>query len=247
MPKLKTKYSPHVQLLSALANFLLGFLFIFNYDFVWRFIVDISLFILIIYAVTNLVKIDLKKIKFNISISLQFFLAIIAFIYIYLNPTSYVRLFPFMVGWYIVLQALARFVKFVVFLSDKLKHKYFVLAEAVITLMFGLFLIIKPLDYINYLSYYIGSYFIFYGISDLLKSLNKLLFAKDAQYSMPVPVFIAALLPKNTLNNISKITNIETVDKESDLEVFIYLRADGFGQFGHMDFAYNGLTYSYGC
>lgn len=246
MPKLKTKYSPYVQLFSAFVNLLVGFLFIFNYDFVWTFIVGISFIVLIVYGITNLLIIDLKKRKFNISFSLQFILSVISIIYIYLNPESFVRLFPFMVGWYIILQSVARFIKFLVYVNDDLKYKYFILAEAIITFMFGLFLIIKPLHYLIYLSYYIGTYFIFYSLSDLLKSLNKLLFSKDAQYTMPIPIFIAALLPKNTLNNIDKITNIETIDKQSDIEVFIYLRVDGFGQFGHMDFSYKGLTYSYG-
>lgn len=247
MFKLKTKYSPFVQLVSALVSLLVGFLFIVNYDFVWRFIINISLLLLFVYAFTNLVNIDLKKKKINISISFQFILAIFGFIYIYINPSSYVRLFPFIMGWYILLQAIARFFKFAVYLADKLKYKFFVLAEAIITLLFGIFLVIEPLQYLIYLSYYVGSYFIFYGLSDLLKALNKLVLSKDAHYAMPVPIIIATMLPKSTLNNILDITNVELEDKPSDLEIFIYLRADGFGQFGHMDFCYKNKTYSYGC
>lgn len=247
MPKLKTKYSPFLQLISASISFLVGLLFIFNYDFVWRFIIAISLLLLFLYALTNLFNINLKKFKLSINISLQLILAIIGFIFISVRPAYYVSLFPFFMGLYILLQAISRFFKFIVYYVDKLKYKYIILIEAIITLIFSLFLLIEPLSNLIYLSYYVGAYFIFYGFSGILKALNKLIFARDAHYTLPVPIFIAALLPKNTLDNISEITNIEKEDKPSDLEVFIYLRADGFGQFGHMDFAYKGQTYSYGC
>ncbi len=247
MPKLKTRYSPFIQLASAFINLLAGFLFIFNYTFMWSFIVDVSLVLLFFYAIKNLVNFNFKDYKFNISISLHFLLSLVGLAYILFLPQSYIRLFPFVFGWYIIFQAIAKVFQFLVFLNDNLKYRYFILLEAIITFLFGFFLVVKPLTYIVYLSYYVGIYFIFYGLSDLLKSLNKLVFANDARFAMPVPVFIAALLPKNTLNNINKITNVETIDKKSDLEVFIYLKADGFGQFGHMDFAYKNKTYSYGC
>ena len=246
MFKLKTKYSPFIQLISSLASLIVGVLFIVNYNFVWKFIHSISLVLAFLYAISNLVKIDFKKYRLSISVSLQFVLALTAFIFINVKPVLYVSLFPFFMGLYILLQAIARFVQFAVYLTDDLKYKYIILLEAIITLVFSLGLIIDPLANINYLSYYIGVYFIFYGLSDLFKSLNKLIFARDAQYSMPVPVFVAALLPKNTLLNIEKIVNIETIDKKSDLEVFIYLRSKGFGQFGHMDFSFENKTYSYG-
>ncbi len=246
MFKLKTKYSPFIQLFSSIASLIVGLLFIVNYDFVWRFIHSISLILAFLFALSNLVKIDVNKKRLSISVSLQFLLALAGFVFINVKPALYVSLFPFFMGLYILFLAITRFIKFIVYLTDGLKYRYIVLLEAIITLIFALGLIVSPLDNINYLSYYVGVYFIFYGISDLIKALNKLIFAKDAQYSMPVPIFIAALLPKTTLLNIDKITTVETIDKKSDLEVFIYLRSKGFGQFGHMDFSFQGKTYSYG-
>ncbi len=237
----------YTQLFSGILTLILGIMFFVNYNYVWSKIISITILLLVLYTVVHIVEIDSENRKVRISMSIDVIISIGALILINLYSNYYVALFPIVVGVYLLLISLTRFVRAYVYFTDKLKYKYFVLIDAIVSLIFALALLNKPLANINYFSYYIGTYFIFYGSSFIMQGFTRLFLASDAQFSMPVPVFIGAFLPGNTLERITEITDVETEDKPSDLEVFIYLREGGMGQFGHMDFSYKGKTYSYGC
>lgn len=244
--KLRRRYSPYLQLISAILNLIIAILTIINYNFLWEKIYEITLILLITYTIVNIFRFDEANNKLNISITLNVFLSVFAIMFILIWPKIFISIFPFVFGIYIFLQAIIRFIKLFIFFKDRLNYRYLVLLEASITLIFSSILLFDDNKKFIYLSYYLATYLIFYALSDFLKAFNKIFFASDARFAMAVPIFVAAILPRNTLNDIDTLIKNTKEDKKNDLEVFIYLRKGVFGQFGHVDFSYKGLTYSYG-
>lgn len=244
--KLNENYPVYMDLLFSLFTIILGISFFINYEYVWDKFQSIVIILLLFNIVTNLVNYDKENKKMNISLSLEVILLIVALFFVHFYDRYFIALFPLFAGFYILLISLTRFVRTYIYFIDKLNFRYFVLLDAIISLVFSLRLFLKPLENTRLFSLYIGVYFIFYGISFFLRGFNQMFLASDASFSMPVPVFIGALIPANTLEKIDEITSFETEDLDSDLEIFIYLREGGMGQFGHMDFSYKNKTYSYG-
>lgn len=245
--RLNKGISAFMQLLGGTVTAIIGILFFVNYSFVWDKIVSITILILVFFVITSLFSYDSDNRKINISLSLEFIFAISAIILVSMFSDYYIALFPIMVGFYILAIAVTRFIRTYVYFVDKLKFRYFVLLDALISLFFAIILIIHPLSNIRLFSYYVGTYLIFYGSNFIMQGFTRMFLASDAQFTMPVPVIIGAFLPGNTLDRIEEITAVETEDKPADLEIFIYLRQEGMGRFGHMDFSFNNKTYSYGC
>lgn len=245
--KLNKHYPAYFEFIMGILIVVVGILFFIDYQFVWNQFQLIVFLILVTNTLLRIFKYDKKNKKLNISMSLEVIVLAIATAFVHYFAFYFKALFPLVVGFYILAIALTRFIRAYTFFVDKLKYKYLVLLDAIISLNFALGLILHPVSNSDVFSYYLGAYFIFYGVSFIMRAFNKIFLSSDARFSMPVPVFIAAFLPGNALENIDQITAIEKEDKPSDLEVFIYLREGGMGQFGHMDFAYKGKTYSYGC
>ncbi len=245
--KLNKRYPSYIELLAGILIIIVGIMFFIDYQFVWNQFQLIVFLILITNTILHIFKYDKENKKLNIQLSLEVFVLAVATTFVHYFSVYFKAMIPLIVGFYILAIALTRFVRTYTFFKDQLRFKYFVLLDAVISFLFAIGLIIHPITNTRIFSYYLGVYFIFYGISFFLAGFNKIFLAADAKFAMPVPVFIAAFLPGNALENIDEITSIEKEDKPSDLEIFIYLREGGMGQFGHMDFAYKGKTYSYGC
>lgn len=222
-----------------------GFSFFTNYAFIWEQILNISILLLIVYAITNIVSIDFKNKHLSLSISIEVILSIVSIILINMYSNIYLALYPIIIGAYVLLISISRFVRAYIYFQDQLKWKITMLFDAFISLFFAIALMIHPSRNFNVLSYWLGSYFIIYGLSFIIQGFSKMFLSSDALFTMPVPVFIGALLTGNTLDHIDELKNTEA-DIKTDLEVFIYLREGFFGRFGHMDFSYKGLTYSYG-
>lgn len=244
--KLRKRYSPYLQLFSGILNLAIAIIIFRDYNFFWQKINEIIIILLLTYTLVNIFRFDETKNKINISISLNVILSISTLVYINLYPHRFSNLFPFIFGIYILFQAFIRFIKTLIFFKDKLNYRYLVLLEAILTLVFSLTLLFNADKKLSYLAYYLAIYFTFYSLSDFLKAFNKLLFARDAKFALAVPIFVAALLPRNTLSEIDTLIKDTKEDTKSDLEIFIYLRKGGFGQFGHVDFSYQNKTYSYG-
>lgn len=243
---LNKTYPAYIDFILGFTAIIVGILFFVDYQFVWDKFQSIIVILIVINIFTNIVKYDKENKKMNFSLSIEVLLLFIALILIGNYNTYFIALFPLFAGFYILAISLTRFIRTFIFFVDNIRFKIFVLLDAIISLFFALRLLFHPVQNTKLFSYYIGVYFIFYGASFLLRSFNQIFLASNAQFAMPVPVFIAAFIPANALEHIEEIVSVETEDLESDLEIFIYLREGGMGQFGHMDFSYKGLTYSYG-
>ncbi|NLY62735.1 MAG: hypothetical protein GX074_02620 [Erysipelothrix sp.] len=219
--RLNKIYPPYLQIIAGILTIILGFLFYFDYYYVWYKIVDISIILLTIYTITSVITNEPESKKLKINLSFETLISFLSILFIYYFSEIYVSIFPLIIGFYILFLALSRFIRAYIYFTDKLKHKYLVLLDAIISLIFAIGLITHPLKNINYLSYWLAFYFMFYGFSFIVKGFNRLFVASDAQFSLPVPVFIGAFLPGNALDNIDLITSNEVEDVEVDLEVFI--------------------------
>ena len=243
---LNKHYPAYLQFIFGLLTIWMGVLFFINFEWMWDKIQFISVTFLVVFSILHLIQFDKDKKKMNIVLSLDVILMLAAALFIHLFEDLFIAMFPFAFGIYLLFIGISRLIKTYVFFQDKVRFRYLVLLDAIITLIFSLGLVLHPMKNKNAFSYYLGAYFIFYGLSFTIQGFNKMFISKDAVFSLPVPVFISAFLPAATLDNIDKITSVEKEDKPADLEVFIYLRDKGMGKFGHMDFSYGGKTYSYG-
>ena len=108
-----------------------------------------------------------------------------------------------------------------------------------------------------------GAYLLFYGVN-LLGDFTRELLRWDEDglrvkryIRLPMPVFLATLVPLQTLHRFNRnmrpvpevleIKNAKRMDSEPCLEIFIHLAADCARGLGHVDLSLDGTVYSYGC
>ncbi len=175
---------------------------------------------------------------------------------------------PLLFGIWFVINAVLRLVLAIQCIVMKLVGEARHLIVFVVSLGFGLSLILKPLKRIEDLTFLIGLYFIFYGVFILFDFFEELMKWDEVatkirrRARIPVPLFIAAFIPKKVFSGVNKYFEetdldsnqyIYTQSKELkneakvDLEIFIHLKKEGFESFGHVDICYENYVYSYGC
>lgn len=136
-------------------------------------------------------------------------------------------------------------------------------ALSLISLAFGYLIFKNPLSSVITISKLSGIYLVFAGMTFLGDFLSDFLhtdFAKDnikPRVYMPLPVFIAAMVPRKVLKKINSaisnsaediIKGYEYVPSENPrLEVYIHIGNDILGKLGHMDLCFDNVVYSYGC
>lgn len=175
---------------------------------------------------------------------------------------------PLLFGLWFIVNAGLRLVLAIQCIVMKLVGEARHLIVFAVSLGFGLSLIFKPLKQIEDLTTVIGIYFIFYGIFMILDFFEELMKWDEVatkirrRARIPVPLFIAAFIPKKVLSGVNKYfedtdfeknqyiyTQTKELENEAkvDLEIFIHLKEEGFESFGHVDICYENYVYSYGC
>lgn len=174
---------------------------------------------------------------------------------------------PFLFGLWFIVNAALRLILAIQCIAMKLVGEARHIIAFLVSLGFGLSLIFKPLKQIDDLTFVIGLYMILYGIFTLsdffeeLMSWDKVATKIRRRARIPVPLFVAAFIPKRALSSINRYFESTDAEKnrvymrskalvninEVDLEIFIHLKEEGFESFGHVDICYEGKVYSYGC
>lgn len=175
---------------------------------------------------------------------------------------------PLLFGIWFIINAGLRLVLAIQCIVMKLVGEARHLIVFAVSLGFGLSLIFKPLKQINDLTTVIGIYFIFYGIFMIFDFFEELMKWDEVatkirrRARIPVPLFIAAFIPKKVLSGVNKYFEENDLEKNQyiytqtkelendakvDLEIFVHLKKEGFESFGHVDICYENYVYSYGC
>lgn len=174
---------------------------------------------------------------------------------------------PFLFGLWFIVNAVLRLILAIQCIAMKLVGEARHIIAFLVSMGFGLSLIFKPLKQIDDLTFVIGLYMILYGIFTLsdffeeLMSWDKVATKIRRRARIPVPLFVAAFIPKRALSSINRYFESTDAEKnrvymrskalvninEVDLEIFIHLKEEGFESFGHVDICYEEKVYSYGC
>lgn len=239
----------------------LGTLLIIGRDNFVGFIAYAVALILIIIGIVN----SLKNI-----ISKEDKLITMNFIYSLLNiasgavisfyPKLFVDVFPMLFTLYILIEAVIKTAVFVIYKENDLNERFGVLVRATTTYIFFVIMAFFPLfrENVTYIlagiyAILLASSYIFAGIESMIsiKKLNKI----KRKVKIPLPIFIAAFIPRQALKEINvafrpyrskKQIEIEKENEVGDIEVLIHLKEGTFESFGHVDLYYNGKVISYG-
>ena len=101
-----------------------------------------------------------------------------------------------------------------------------------------------------------GIFFLIWGIRSLILTITRRnpygFLAAHTHWSLSVPLLAGALMPISAYISIHSLQHSSTADlpipsDDDSLHVYIYLHGTGFERFGHIDIAYKGMIYSYGC
>lgn len=255
----REKLNIALLLVTGLFFILLGILFLFRAKFIWQFIYTLVLIGFIglgCVQLLSLLKSKTKIIKWN-----TIFSALVCFgfsFYIFLNPTKFFAFIPYVFGWWALLNSIIRMITYYVYKRDRLRNRFWILCDALITLTFALVLILNPLRHIIILSYLAGAYLIFYGTVQMIEFNKEVIpssitkaFKNHTRFG--TPVILSAFIPRQVYSSISdlikqhKLDPLEDVRSNDDIEIFIYMKPKGPESLGHMDISYKGTIYSYGC
>ncbi len=236
---------------------IIGILFLIHSNASWKvlYILTVVFFFYTPAAmIINLLHHDKQKTK------LDTFLIIFDFlfaIYILSVPAKFMSFVYVFVGWWIVAHGLISFINFYVCLQDRLKGAPQKLFNGIFSILLGTFLIWSPnMGSKSWLlAAAAGVYFCFYGGISLLTHLNlakKEYGRKHTAVTVSLPVILNAFLPLRAYVSIHHLLQDSNglplkAEEPHDLEVYLYLNGHGPESFGHLDIAYKGTIYSYGC
>lgn len=218
--------------------------------------------LLMIYAISNIIKLITKKdathkrnglvmqLMLNITISSIFFFA----------PKIPLSLFSLIFGLYIILNSIIKLVNYIIFKINHISGRFVELIVFTFYLVFGIFCVSMPSSHLKTILFIIGLYFILLGSTYISDFITQLIPAKQKnnfkrRFKITLPIFLSVLIPHQTLNQISKKGNVDEYvpkkifkkddDNKTDLEVLIHVTKKGYGITGHADICFEGKIYSY--
>ena len=175
------------------------------------------------------------------------------------NKTRFLSIFPFLFGVYMLMNGIGKFLTYIIFKNREKENYYKILLGSLIDLIFSYIMITAPSKNIERLAIILGLYLILFGVTyfyDYLKVEFPNRFGDKRRLRVTLPIIIATFIPYEVLLSLNKIINtwktpVKISNKNTtgnvDLEILIHVRKDNVGRWGHADFAYNGIVYSYGC
>lgn len=176
-------------------------------------------------------------------------------------PKQFSSLYAFILGGYMLLLAIIKYIDFIILRANRTKGRYKVLFDAVIITGFALPLFLNASMNINRAFLITAVFCIFYGITILGDFMDEItpIEKKDQikkRIRVNMPVLFTSLLPKKAVSSINKLLEVDDdgiIEEESfkvnqvpDMEVFIHVTEQGFGTIGHADVYFDGLVYCYG-
>lgn len=185
-------------------------------------------------------------------------------IFILSFPKMPSRIFILVFMVYILALALTRGLNYIILKNNEVKGRWIDLFTCIFYMLFTLFLIVSPSLREGLVMNIIGIYFIAYGFmylkdffSALLPIKSKNNFKRHIRISLPV--LFQAIIPKVVLDKVNEVLSTDEnegikvkdlneyhSDEKADIEVYIHVTKEGFGQVGHVDICIGDEFYSYG-
>lgn len=194
----------------------------------------------------------------SLLLSLLKLLLLIMLFYMRLIPNLSFLIVSIVVNLYFLLISFIDLVTYAMYHHHKIRPRLFLLLDG----LFLLALAISGLLNLNPKStfHFIGIYVLLYGFTSLKDGItfdNSTQTKKRRRKRRSLPIFIAALIPRRTLEKINAymenqpsqhLQSIYNVTKHQkvNFEIFIHVMKEGFGAIGHVDLAFEGRIISFG-
>lgn len=248
----------HISKISLIINSILfigiGFTIIFLSNNLFLFIIATLITLVGLFSlISNLI--NTKKLS-NIFISSTTLLTGVMLI---IRPNYIIFFFPAIVSIYIFINGVIKLLSYIIYKKNKITGISGLLVGGMIDFVFCFIMMTNSNKNIHWLIIFLGVYFICFGISylyDFLKELNPNKFdLKKRRFRMTLPIFISAFIPYKVYTKINNLLDKYTTDvtvknkainSNVDLEIFIHVKNSAIGVFGHADFCFDNVIYSYG-
>ncbi len=245
---------------NATMMLIFGLLLIFNFNFIEVVTLSIIFWGSLILASWGIIDTLISKQRKFLSYSsipiIGYFL--VASIII-IHPDFLVSILPIFLLITILLEGITNLVSWYLYRKDGIKHRFHLLVEGGISIIFLVVLIFYPNFRITITYIIFGIYFVvqaallYYTLFTSLQPARAQQVKKKVRVALPV--FFASLLPYKVLGEINdalgnKEESMEIIDRKSDLpvgvEVLVHMSEKGFARTGHIDIIYNDMVLSYG-
>lgn len=253
----KNAISKITYLLDSILFFIVGLtLIIFRARYLNIFHLLTSLLFILLGAITFITNIIKTRKPKDILVSL---LTLEIGIFFLNNKNRFLSIFPFIFGLYMLLNGVIKLITYIIFKNRENRNYYNVLIGSLIDFIFSYIMISSPSKNIDGLTIILGIYLILFGFTyfyDFLKETFPQKFGSKRRVRLTLPIILASLIPYEVLLSLNKIienwkTPILISNKDTsgniDLEILIHVNKTNIGKFGHADFVYKDIVYSYGC
>ncbi|HFI0150818.1 TPA: hypothetical protein ACGO3A_001336 [Streptococcus suis] len=167
------------------------------------------------------------------------------------------------IGVYQLFTAVINFITYYLYRKDGVEPRIRFLIDGIWLTIIGCASLFASATQLVLQALVIGGYLILYGVTNLRDGL---LFEEAIEQQnlqrhvrLTLPLFIAALLPRMTLQKIndyladhkqqtaqSVYNQHKEIIQTPSLEVFVHVGEEGFGAVGHVDLSYKGQVFGYG-
>ena len=179
-------------------------------------------------------------------------------IFLILFPRLFEPFLFLLCGLWMAFEAFISFIDFLVITHDGTAGAGSRLTAALFSLILSFLMIFGKTIHLKtgVLSLVAGIFFLIWGIRSLILTITRRnpygFLAAHTHWSLSVPLLAGALMPISAYISIHSLQHSSTADlpipsDDDSLHVYIYLHGTGFEMFGHIDIAYKGMIYSYGC
>ena len=254
---------PWLELAQAVLFLSFGILTLANGSLAFRFLQGTASAGLAIAGITRLVQMLSAEKKAAAFLSAAGFAALAVLMAV--SPSFFAFPAALLFGLWFIISGLARGTIAIQCWTEDLEGKFRNSFAALLSLAFGVSLILNPSLRLHTVFIVAGIYLILYSAVLLLDFVSGLFLSNQVgdrikrKVRIALPTFITAFIPSRLIDDFNRYfathqneggvirQTRENAGKKPDLEVFIHLSDVAFGRMGHVDIRLDDTVYSYGC